>query len=93
MHPLVKAFGGIVLAAIGIYYIFKGIPFLGIGPALQHVKIVVNGALPITAILFGLFVAWLYYDEWKIERELRRELEKEKEESKEEKKVKRKKER
>ncbi|MEM5813401.1 MAG: hypothetical protein QXU71_03515 [Candidatus Aenigmatarchaeota archaeon] len=91
MHPLVKAFAGIIIAIAGIYYIFQGIPFLAIGPAIEHVKIVLNGMIPVMAIFLGAFIAWLYYDEWKIENELRKELEKEKESKEEEKKKARKK--
>ncbi|MEM5820451.1 MAG: hypothetical protein QW678_02300 [Candidatus Aenigmatarchaeota archaeon] len=92
MHPLVKSIAGIIIAVLGIYYIFKGIPFLGVNPALEHVKIVLNGAIPILAICLGIFIAWLYYDEWKIEKELKRELEKEEKEAEEKKKPKKKKE-
>ncbi|MBU5682397.1 MAG: hypothetical protein QXF04_02455 [Candidatus Aenigmatarchaeota archaeon] len=92
MHPLVKSFIGIIIAVLGVYYIFKGIPFLGISPALEDVKIVLNGAIPILAVILGIFIAWLYYDEWKIEKELKRELEKEEKEAEEKKKSKKKKE-
>jgi cell division protein FtsL len=42
---------------------------------------VLNGAIPIFVILLGVFIVWLEWDEWKIERELAKEekkLEKEK---------------
>jgi len=92
MHPIVKAFIGIIVTLAAVYYIFQGIPFLGIGPALRDVIIVLNGGIPLMVAFLGLFVAWLYYDEWKIEKELQRELKKEEEEEKKEKKSRKKKE-
>ena len=76
MHSLVKSFIGILIAIAGIYYAFYGIPGI-LSPALQDVKIVINGAIPIGLVFIGLFLAWLYYDEWKIEKELKEEIEKE----------------
>lgn len=92
MHPIVKAFIGIIVTLAAVYYIFQGVPFLGIGPALRDVIIVLNGGIPLMVAFLGLFVAWLYYDEWKIEKELQRELKKEEEEEKKEKKSRKKKE-
>jgi len=92
MHPIVKAFIGIIVTLAAVYYIFQGIPFLGIGPALRDVIIVLNGGIPLMVAFLGLFIAWLYYDEWKIEKELQRELKKEEEEEKKEKKSRKKKE-
>jgi len=92
MHPIIKAVIGIIVAIAAIYYIFKGIPFLGIRPALSDVLVVLNGGIPVALIFLGVFIAWLYYDEWKIEKELQRELKKEQEEEKKAKRVKKKKE-
>jgi len=93
MHPIVKAFIGIIVTLAAVYYIFRGVPFLGIGPALRDVIIVLNGGIPLMVAFLGLFIAWLYYDEWKIEKELQRELKKEEEEEeKKEKKSRKKKE-
>jgi len=92
MHPIVKAFIGIIVTLAAVYYIFQGVPFLGIGPALRDVIIVLNGGIPLMVAFLGLFIAWLYYDEWKIEKELQRELKKEEEEEKKEKKSRKKKE-
>ena len=92
MHPIVKAFIGIIVTLAAVYYIFQGIPFLGIGPALRDVIVVLNGGIPLMVAFLGLFIEWLYYDEWKIEKELQRELKKEEEEEKKEKKSRKKKE-
>jgi len=92
MHPIVKAFVGIIVTLAAVYYIFQGVPFLGIGPALRDVIIVLNGGIPLMVAFLGLFIAWLYYDEWKIEKELQRELKKEEEEEKKGKKSRKKKE-
>ncbi|MEM5828176.1 MAG: hypothetical protein QW197_01565 [Candidatus Aenigmatarchaeota archaeon] len=91
MHPLVKAFLGIVIAVAAIYYIFKGVPFLSLKPALSDVITVLNGGIPVMLVFLGLFIAWLYYDEWKIEKELQRELQKESEKTEEAKKERKKK--
>ena len=44
--------------------------------ALTDFLTVVNGAIPPLVLLIGIFIVWLEYDEWKIERELKREEEK-----------------
>ncbi|MEM0480943.1 MAG: hypothetical protein QXQ14_02030 [Candidatus Aenigmatarchaeota archaeon] len=85
MHPLVKSFIGILIALAGLYYALYGIPGI-IKPAIQDVKVVINGAIPIVLVLLGFFIAWLYYDEWKIEKELKEEVEKEEKEAKRKKK-------
>ncbi len=65
---------GVILAIIAIGLIFKGIPGF-LAPLLKEVIIVIKGALPIALLLLGLFIAWLYYDEWKIEKEFKKEEE------------------
>lgn len=80
MNPLAKAFIGVLIVLVALYYIFAGIPGY-LKPALQDVLTVLNGAIPIFVILLGVFIVWLEWDEWKIERELAKEekkLEKEK---------------
>jgi hypothetical protein len=80
MHPLAKAFIGVLVVLAALYYIFVGIPGY-LRPALPDVLTVLNGAVPIVVILLGIFIVWLEWDEWKIERELAKEekkLEKEK---------------
>ncbi|MCC5994403.1 MAG: hypothetical protein LM587_02330 [Candidatus Aenigmarchaeota archaeon] len=80
MHPLAKAFIGVLVVLAALYYIFVGIPGY-LRPALPDVLTVLNGAVPIVVILLGTFIVWLEWDEWKIERELAKEekkLEKEK---------------
>jgi len=81
MHPLIKAFIGILLIVAAVWYIFKGLVIPGVlslAPAWNDVKIVLNGSIPLFVALMGFFIAWLEYDEWKIEKELREEEEKEK---------------
>ena len=81
MHPLLKALIGIVIAAIGIYITLYGIPGV-IGSLKQQVITVILGAIPIFLVIFGIFIAWLYYDEWKIEKELEKEEKQEKKKKK-----------
>jgi Na+/H+-dicarboxylate symporter len=81
MHPLLKALIGIVIAAIGIYITLYGIPGV-IGSLKQQVITVILGAIPILLVIFGIFIAWLYYDEWKIEKELEKEEKQEKKKKK-----------
>jgi hypothetical protein len=80
MNPLAKAFIGVIILLVALYYIFAGIPGY-LKPALPDVLTVLNGVIPILVILLGAFIIWLEWDEWKIERELEKEekkLEKEK---------------
>lgn len=72
MHPLVKAFIGVLIVVAAVYYIFSGIPGY-LNPALPDVLTVLNGAIPLLVILLGAFIAWLEWDEWKIEKELEKE--------------------
>jgi len=60
MHPIAKAFIGVMITLTAVYYIFQGIPFLGIGPALRDVIVVLNGGIPLMLAFLGLFIAWLY---------------------------------
>ncbi len=75
MHPLAKSLIGIIIAIIAIYIIFKGVPIIGINPLLSEVIIVLKGIIPLMLLALGLFIAWLYYDEWKIEQEFKKEEE------------------
>jgi len=72
MHPLAKAFIGVLIVIAALYYIFAGIPGY-LKPAMKDVITVLNGAIPLFVILLGIFIAWLEWDEWKIERELKKE--------------------
>ncbi len=72
MHPLAKALIGVLIAIAAVYYIFAGIPGY-LKPALPDVLTVLNGAIPLFVILLGVFIAWLEWDEWKIEKELEKE--------------------
>ena len=72
MHPLAKALIGVLIVVAALYFIFAGIPGY-LKPALPDVLTVLNGAIPLFVILLGIFVAWLEWDEWKIERELTKE--------------------
>jgi hypothetical protein len=72
MHPLAKAFIGVIIIIAALYYIFAGIPGY-LNPAWPDVLTVLNGAIPVFVILLGAFIVWLEWDEWKIERELAKE--------------------
>lgn len=81
MHPLGKAFIGVLLIAAAVWYIVEGLVIPGVislAPAWNDVKVVLNGSIPLLVLLIGFFIAWLEYDEWKIEKELKQEEEKEK---------------
>jgi hypothetical protein len=43
------------------------------GEAFSDFLVVLNGGLPPLIFLIGIFIVWLEYDEWKIEKELARE--------------------
>lgn len=78
MHRIAKILLGLILLSAGIYWIFYGSSLreiLGVssGTALADFLVVVNGIVPPTVALVGLFVLWLEWDEWKIERELEAE--------------------
>jgi hypothetical protein len=81
MHPLAKALIGVLIVVLSVAYIAVGIPGL-VKPAWQDVLTVLNGGLPLLFILIGIFIAWLEWDEWKIERELAMEEKKLEEERK-----------
>jgi cadmium resistance protein CadD (predicted permease) len=72
MHPLAKVFIGVILMIVSVAVIYEF--------TLRELWIVLQGILPPLAFLIGLFIVWLEWDEWKIERELKAEEEKEKEE-------------
>ena len=82
MHPIAKMLIGIILMAAAAYWVWKTpiypASYLGVqqGTNLYDFIVVLNGAIPPLVFLIGLFIVWLEYDEWKIERELRAEEEK-----------------
>jgi glycerol-3-phosphate acyltransferase PlsY len=93
LHPVVKILIGILLIAAGIYWILYGpsasglnavlapyLSFLGAKPVAtwNDFILLLNGALPPLIVLIGIFIVWLEWDEWKIERELAAEEKKEK---------------
>ena len=75
-------FGVLLILASG-YWILKGPSLITLlnsfgvqiqtNTALADFLTVVNGALPPLIFLIGIFIVWLEWDEWKIERELRKE--------------------
>ena len=76
MHPLAKILIGILIMLGSVYYVLRGFqlkPYIELPPALPDVLTVLNGAIPPFVFLIGLFIVWLEYDEWKIERELAKE--------------------
>lgn len=87
MHPLVKAFIGIIILIVGAGLLVDEIfPVFNTGIKwFTNFKIVLTGIVPVFLILLGLFITWLEIDEWKIEKEIEKE---EKEIEKEEKKKK-----
>lgn len=83
MHPVVKIFIGLLLIAGSVWWVWQGphpAALLNIqtGTNLADFVTVLNGAIPPLVFLLGIFIVWLEYDEWKIERELRAEEEREK---------------
>jgi hypothetical protein len=81
MHPLAKALIGVLIVVLSVAYIIVGVPGV-VNPAWRDVLTVLNGGLPLLFILIGIFIAWLEWDEWKIERELAMEEKKLEEERK-----------
>jgi hypothetical protein len=72
---MVKILLGLLLVAAGAYWIFYGgnlASILGVksGTALADLLVLVNGGVPLFVLLIGLFIIWLEWDEWKIEKEL-----------------------
>ena len=93
MHPVVKILIGLLLIAAGVYWILYGqsasslsraiAPYLvplGVQAtgAWNDFLLLLNGGLPPLVVLIGIFIVWLEWDEWKIERELAAEEKKEK---------------
>jgi len=78
LHPVVKILLGLLLVAAGAYWIFRGpslVNLLGVtsGTARADLLVLINGGVPLFVLLIGLFIIWLEWDEWKIEKELARE--------------------
>lgn len=81
MHPILKILIGLLLIVGGAYWVFYGIgssvlaSFLGVTPntPLVDFLVLVSGGVPPFLALIGLFVVWLEWDEWKIEKELMKE--------------------
>ena len=73
MQPIAKMIIGIILVIASLYYLAYGIPSYNIKPAWRDLLLVLNGAIPLFILLIGIFVIWLEWDEWKIERELAKE--------------------
>ncbi|MEM5879186.1 MAG: hypothetical protein QXU74_01700 [Candidatus Aenigmatarchaeota archaeon] len=93
MHPVVKIIIGLLLIVAGAYWILYGptaaslnatiAPYLvplGVQAkgAWNDLVVLLNGGLPPLVVLIGIFIVWLEWDEWKIERELAAEEKKEK---------------
>ena len=72
MNALGKAIIGIILIIVSLYYIFEGIPTYVL-PAWPDVLVVLNGSIPLFVLILGIFIVWLEWDEWKIEKELEKE--------------------
>jgi hypothetical protein len=85
LHPVVKILIGLLLIFAGIYWILYGptasslsaaiAPYLALLGARQVATwndfvLLLNGGLPPLIAVIGLFIVWLEWDEWKIEREL-----------------------
>lgn len=73
MQPIAKIIIGIILVLASLYYIVYGFPTYSIKPAWRDLLTVLNGAIPVLVLLIGVFIIWLEWDEWKIERELAEE--------------------
>jgi hypothetical protein len=68
MHPLAKILIGVLVVVGSIAWIVRF--------SLVDLMTVLNGAIPPFVFLIGVFIIWLEFDEWRIERELRAEEEK-----------------
>lgn len=77
MKGIVKGvLAGLVAVLASLWWMWSGSSQLIDRNWLIDFIIVVNGALPVLVFLLGVFILWLEYDEWKIERELKKEEEK-----------------
>jgi len=70
LHPIVKILLAIILIAGSIWWLLQGSEQYINRNGLSDLKTVLNGAVPPMVFLLGLFILWLEWDEWKIEREL-----------------------
>ncbi len=73
MHPLTKALIGIILMIVSAWWVWKGSAMYIGRSGIEDLITVLNGAVPVFVFLLGLFIVWLEYDEWKIEKELEKE--------------------
>jgi len=73
MHPLTKALIGVILMVVSAWWVYKGSPMYIGRSGIEDLITVLNGAVPVFVFLLGLFIVWLEYDEWKIEKELEKE--------------------
>jgi hypothetical protein len=92
LHPVVKILLGLLLIIVGAYWILYGpsasslnavlapyLALLGAKPVATWNDFVLlfNAGFPPFIILIGIFIVWIEWDEWKIERELAAEEKKE----------------
>jgi hypothetical protein len=93
LHAVVKILIGVLLIVAGFYWILYGpsasslnsaiAPYLvaiGSKPVASwnDLLLILNGGIPPLIVLIGIFIVWLEWDEWKIEKELAAEEKKEK---------------
>jgi hypothetical protein len=73
MQPIAKIVIGIILVIGSLYYLAFGLPDFKVKPAWPDLILLLNGAIPLFILLIGIFIIWLEWDEWKIEKELAKE--------------------
>jgi membrane-bound ClpP family serine protease len=77
MHSLLKAAIGAIIAIVGFALMIIELPI--VGALWKYVVTFLLGFIPLFLVFIGVLIAWLYIDEWKIEKELEKEeLEEEK---------------
>ncbi|MBU5575159.1 MAG: hypothetical protein KQA40_01680 [Candidatus Aenigmarchaeota archaeon] len=71
MNALIKSIIGVIIAIIGLWFLvpIPGYEGMFAGVALNAFITLLIGAIPVFLLLFGLLMAWIEYDEWKLEKE------------------------
>jgi hypothetical protein len=76
VNNIIKMFIGIVVFLIGIVW-YTGIPMYNIKGNWDNLIILLGGTIGIFLLFVGLIVAWMGYDDYKMDKEMEKEEKKE----------------